>query len=80
MTPAQHAANQRIMLAAIKREYEIHLAAGPPYSQDKAIMDAIQEEQFTQPLDADDWDAYINDLAFRLERKLGIYSANQTDG
>jgi hypothetical protein len=35
-------------------------------------MDAIQEEEFSEPLDADDWGAYIYDLAFRLEAKLGI--------
>jgi hypothetical protein len=78
MTPAQHAANQRIMLVAI--EYQTHLETGSPYSQDKAIMAAIHEEEFTEPVNAEDWDAYIYDLAFGLERKLGIYSANQTDG
>jgi hypothetical protein len=72
MTPAQHAANQRIILNAIEREYQKHLETGSPYSQDQAILDAIQEEQFTQPLNADDWDAYIYDLAFCLEAKLGI--------
>ena len=72
MTPAQHAANQRIMPIAIDREYRTHLETGSPYSQDKAIMDAIQEEEFSEPLDADDWGAYIYDLAFRLEAKLGI--------
>jgi hypothetical protein len=80
MTSAQHVANQRIMLTVIKREYQTHLGTGSPYSQDRAIMEAIQEEEFTEPLDADDWDAYIYDLAFRLKRKLGIYSANQTYG
>ena len=68
------------MLTAIKREYQTHLDTGSPYSQNKAIMDATQEERFTEPPDADDWDAYIYDLAFRLEKKLGIYSAYQTDG
>jgi hypothetical protein len=72
MTPAQHAANQRLMLVAIQREYQTHLETGCPYSQDKAILEAIQEEQFTEPLDADDWDAYIYDLAFSLEAKVGI--------
>jgi hypothetical protein len=79
MTPAQHATNQRIMLVAIEREHRTHLETGSPYSQDKAIMAAIHEEEFTQPVNAEDWDAYIYDLAFCLERKLGIYSANQTD-
>jgi hypothetical protein len=46
----------------------------------KAIMAAIHEEEFTEPVNAEDWDAYIYDLAFCLERKLGIYAANQTDG
>lgn len=73
MTPAQHAVNQRLMLAAIQHEYQTHLETGWPYRQHKAIMDAIQEEQFTEPLNADDWDAYIYDLASRLERKLGVY-------
>jgi hypothetical protein len=72
MTPAQHAANQRIMLNAIEREYQKLLETGSLYSQDKAMLDAIQEEQFTQPLNADDWDAYIYDLAFSIEAKLGI--------
>jgi hypothetical protein len=80
MTPSPHAANQRIMLIAIEREYQTHLETGSPYSQDKAIMDAIHQDEFTQPLNAEDWDAYIYDLAFCLERKLGIYSANQIDG
>jgi hypothetical protein len=43
-------------------------------------MAAIHEEEFTEPVNAEDWDAYIYDLAFCLERKLGIYAANQTDG
>jgi len=43
-------------------------------------MAAIHEEEFTEPVNAEDWDACIYDLAFCLERKLGIYSANQTDG
>jgi hypothetical protein len=73
MTPAQHAANERIMLTAIEREYRSHLDNGSLHSQDKAIMDAIQDEQFTEPLDADDWDAYIYDLAFCIEGKLGIH-------
>jgi hypothetical protein len=60
------------MLSAIERVYQTHLQTGVPYRQDKAIMDAIQEEEFTEPLDADDWDAYIYDLAFCLEAKLGI--------
>ena len=72
MKPAQHAANQRLMLVAIQREYQTHLQTGAPYNQDKAILDAIQEEQFTQPLNADDWDAYIYELAFCLEAKLGL--------
>jgi hypothetical protein len=72
MTPAQHAANQRLMLVAIQREYQTHLETGSPYRQDKAILEAIQEEQFTEPLDADDWDAYIYDLTFSLEAKVGI--------
>jgi hypothetical protein len=72
MTPAQHAANQRIMLIAIEREHQTHLETGAPYSQDIAIMAAIQEEEFTEPVNAEDWDAYIYDLAFCLERKLGI--------
>ena len=80
MTPAQHATNQRIMLVAIEREHRTHLETGSPYSQDKAIMVAIHEEEFTQPVNAEDWDAYIYDLAFCLERKLGNYSASQTDG
>ena len=42
-------------------------------SQDKAIMAAIHEEAFTEPVNAEDWDAYIYDLAFCLERKLGVY-------
>jgi len=72
MTPAQHSINQRLMLAAIQREYQTHLKAGSPYSQDKAIMAAIGEEEFTEPANAEDWDAYIYDLAFCLEAKLGI--------
>jgi hypothetical protein len=60
------------MLNAIEREYQKHLETGSPYSQDQAILDAIQEGQFTQPLNVDDWDAYIYDLAFCLEAKLGI--------
>ena len=72
MTPAQHAANQRIMLSTIEREYQAHLETGSPYSQDKAIMAAIDVEEFTEPTNADDWDAYIYELAFRLEAKLGI--------
>jgi hypothetical protein len=72
MTPAQHAANQHIMLIAIEREYQTHLETGSPYRQGKAILEAIQEEEFTEPLNADDWDAYIYDLAFCLEAKLGI--------
>ena len=42
-------------------------------SQDKAIMEAIHDEEFTEPVNAQDWDAYIYDLAFCLERKLGVY-------
>ena len=42
-------------------------------SQDKAIMEAIHDEEFTEPVNAEDWDAYIYDLAFCLERKLGVY-------
>jgi hypothetical protein len=60
------------MLIAIEREHRTHLETGAPYSQDKAIMDAIQEEEFTEPINADDWDVYMYDLAFRLEAKLGI--------
>jgi hypothetical protein len=73
MTPAQHAANQRLMLIAIEREHRAHLETGSPCSQDKAIMAAIHEEKFTEPFNAEDWDAYIYDLAFCQERKLGIY-------
>jgi hypothetical protein len=36
-------------------------------------MAAIHEEEFTEPVNAEDWDAYIYDLAFCLERKLGVY-------
>jgi hypothetical protein len=79
MTTAQHAANQRIMLVAIEREYQTHLETESPCSQDKAIMAAVHQDEFTEPINAEDWDAYIYDLAFCLERKLGIYSANQTD-
>ena len=61
------------MLVAIEREYQTHLETGAPYSQDKAIMEAIHEEEFTEPVNAEDWDAYIYDLAFCLERKLGVY-------
>lgn len=52
------------MLVAIEREYQAHLETGSPYSQDKAIMEAIYEEEFTEPVNAEDWDAYIYDLAF----------------
>ena len=73
MTAPQHAANQHIMLVAIEREYQTHLETGSPYSQDKAIMAAIHDEEFTEPVNGEDWDAYIYDLAFCLERKLGVY-------
>jgi hypothetical protein len=53
MTPAQHAVNQRLMLAAIQHEYQTHLETGWPYRQHKATMDAIQHEEFTEPLNAD---------------------------
>ena len=36
-------------------------------------MDAIHQDEFTEPLNAEDWDAYIYELAFCLERKLGVY-------
>ena len=61
------------MLIAIEREYQTHLETGSPYGQDKAIMDVIHQEAFTEPVDAEDWDAYIYGLAFCLERKLGVY-------
>jgi hypothetical protein len=80
MTPTQHAANQRINARRHRARNQTHLETGSPYSQDKAIMAAIHEEEFTEPVNAEDWDAYIYDLAFCLEGKLGIYSANQTDG
>ena len=61
------------------RPEALHLETGSPYSQDKAIMAAIHDQEFTEPVNAEDWDAYIYDLAFCLERKLVIYAANQTD-
>ena len=61
------------MLVAIEREYQTHLETGSPYSQDRAIMEAIHDEEFTEPVNAEDWDAFIYDLAFCLERKLGVY-------
>jgi hypothetical protein len=29
-------------------------------------MEAIHDEEFTEPVNAEDWDAYIYDLAFCL--------------
>ena len=60
------------MLSAIERVYQTHLQTGVPYRQDKAILEAIEEDDFTEPLNADDWDAYIYDQAFSTEAKLGI--------